>query len=163
MRHLGAGDGVVGRAAELDHLTGGRVELGIGAGHSFTEYDAIGETFDPPAVRKARLAEHPDLTLTRLYNALEAHRAGGELVPVVDAPPGDVDVDGHVRGAHGPGPDPQTLTRRRRRVLGLRDDPHDLGVALLEVTHVHDPIGDQDPTRARGGDVGVECCAHSSP
>ena len=28
------------------------------------------------AFRKARLAEHPDLTLTRLYNALEAHRAG---------------------------------------------------------------------------------------
>jgi hypothetical protein len=27
------------------------------------------------AFRKARLAEHPDLTLTRLYNALEAHRA----------------------------------------------------------------------------------------
>lgn len=27
------------------------------------------------AFRKARLAEHPQLTLTRLYNALEAHRA----------------------------------------------------------------------------------------
>ena len=33
-----------------------------------------GERLD--AFRKARLAEHPDLTLTRLYNALEAHRAG---------------------------------------------------------------------------------------
>ncbi len=43
--------------AALDQLTGGRVELGIGAGHSFTEYDAIGLRFDPPAVRKARLAE----------------------------------------------------------------------------------------------------------
>lgn len=43
--------------ATLDHLTGGRVELGIGAGHSFTEYDAIGLAFDPPAVRKARMAE----------------------------------------------------------------------------------------------------------
>lgn len=43
--------------ASLDHLTAGRVELGIGAGHSFTEYDAIGLPFDPPAVRKARLAE----------------------------------------------------------------------------------------------------------
>lgn len=43
--------------ATLDHVSGGRVELGIGAGHSFTEYDAIGLTFDAPAVRKARLAE----------------------------------------------------------------------------------------------------------
>ncbi len=32
----------------------------------------VGERLD--AFRKARLAEHPDLTLTRLYNALEAHR-----------------------------------------------------------------------------------------
>jgi probable F420-dependent oxidoreductase len=43
--------------AAIDHLTGGRVELGIGAGHSFTEYDAIGTTFDPPVIRKARMAE----------------------------------------------------------------------------------------------------------
>lgn len=33
----------------------------------------VGEKLD--AFRKARLAEHPELTLTRLYNALEAHRA----------------------------------------------------------------------------------------
>ncbi len=43
--------------AALDHLTGGRVELGIGAGHSFTEYAAIGQQFDPPAMRKQRMAE----------------------------------------------------------------------------------------------------------
>jgi probable F420-dependent oxidoreductase len=43
--------------AALDHLSGGRVELGIGAGHSFTEYQTIGLAFDAPATRKARLAE----------------------------------------------------------------------------------------------------------
>jgi probable F420-dependent oxidoreductase len=43
--------------AALDHLTGGRMELGLGAGHSFTEYEAIGMSFDEPAVRKARLSE----------------------------------------------------------------------------------------------------------
>lgn len=43
--------------ASIDHLSGGRLEVGIGAGHSFPEYAAIGHPFDPPAVRKARLAE----------------------------------------------------------------------------------------------------------
>jgi probable F420-dependent oxidoreductase len=43
--------------ASLDHLSAGRLELGIGAGHAFTEYAAIGQHFDPPGVRKARLAE----------------------------------------------------------------------------------------------------------
>jgi probable F420-dependent oxidoreductase len=43
--------------AAIDHLTQGRLELGIGAGHAFTEYAAIGQQFDPPGVRKARLAE----------------------------------------------------------------------------------------------------------
>jgi probable F420-dependent oxidoreductase len=43
--------------AAIDHLTSGRFELGIGAGHAFTEYAAIGQHFDPPAIRKARMAE----------------------------------------------------------------------------------------------------------
>ncbi|HUE07301.1 MAG TPA: LLM class flavin-dependent oxidoreductase, partial [Acidimicrobiales bacterium] len=48
---------VAQEAATLDRVSAGRVELGLGAGHSFPEYAAIGLAFDPPAVRKARLAE----------------------------------------------------------------------------------------------------------
>ncbi len=48
---------VAQEVATLDQLSGGRVELGLGAGHSFTEYAAIGLAFDPPRVRKERLAE----------------------------------------------------------------------------------------------------------
>jgi probable F420-dependent oxidoreductase len=53
--------------ASLDHLSGGRLEVGIGAGHSFTEYAAIGRPFDPPAIRKTRLAESVEI-LRRLLD-----------------------------------------------------------------------------------------------
>jgi probable F420-dependent oxidoreductase len=47
--------------ATLDHLSGGRLEVGLGAGHSFTEYAAMGQPFDPPAVRKERLGESVEI------------------------------------------------------------------------------------------------------
>ncbi len=53
--------------ASLDHLSGGRLEVGIGAGHAFPEYAAIGQPFDPPAHRKARLAESVEI-LRRLLD-----------------------------------------------------------------------------------------------
>ncbi|MCU1393787.1 MAG: putative oxidoreductase [Ilumatobacteraceae bacterium] len=61
--------------ADLDHYTGGRAELGIGAGHSFTEYAAIGQPFDPPAVRKRRMAESVEI-LRRLLDGEEVSYAG---------------------------------------------------------------------------------------
>jgi len=53
--------------AALDQLTGGRMELGLGAGHSFTEYEAIGIAFDAPKVRKARMCEAVEI-LRRLLD-----------------------------------------------------------------------------------------------
>ncbi len=43
--------------ASLDVLSGGRVDLAIGAGWNKREYDAIGLDFDPTPVRQARLTE----------------------------------------------------------------------------------------------------------
>jgi probable F420-dependent oxidoreductase len=44
-------------AAEIDVLSGGRMELGLGAGWSKDEYDRIGLSFDPGAARAARYEE----------------------------------------------------------------------------------------------------------
>ncbi len=43
--------------ASIDVLSGGRVDVAIGAGWNRPEYDAIGIAFDPTPVRQARLAE----------------------------------------------------------------------------------------------------------
>jgi probable F420-dependent oxidoreductase len=61
--------------AAIDHFSGGRVELGIGAGHSFTEYAAIGLPFDPPAERKARMCESVEI-LRALLDGEEVTYAG---------------------------------------------------------------------------------------
>lgn len=55
--------------ATLDHLSQGRLEVGLGAGHSFTEYAAMGRPFDPPAVRKERLGESVEI----LRELLDGH------------------------------------------------------------------------------------------
>jgi len=44
-------------ASTLDRISGGRFELGLGAGHSAHEYAEVGISFDGPSVRKARLRE----------------------------------------------------------------------------------------------------------
>jgi probable F420-dependent oxidoreductase len=44
--------------ATLDVVSGGRVEIGVGAGWMRDEYDQAGIAFDPPSVRIARLEEY---------------------------------------------------------------------------------------------------------
>jgi len=68
--------------ADLDHLTGGRAELAIGAGHAFTEYESMGIAFDPPAVRKRRLAESIEV-LRRLLDG-ETVTHDGEHYRITD-------------------------------------------------------------------------------
>jgi probable F420-dependent oxidoreductase len=54
MRHPGV---LAKEVATLDVLSGGRVELGLGAGWDQPEYTALGIPFDRPSVRIARLEE----------------------------------------------------------------------------------------------------------
>ncbi|MEO3923761.1 TIGR03621 family F420-dependent LLM class oxidoreductase [Micromonosporaceae bacterium B7E4] len=52
--------------ANLDVFSGGRVEIGLGAGWLRDDHDAAGLPFDPPAVRVGRLAESIEILL-RLF------------------------------------------------------------------------------------------------
>lgn len=53
-------------AATLDVLSGGRLELGIGAGWSTRDYEQLGIPYDPPAVRVERMIEATRL-IARLW------------------------------------------------------------------------------------------------
>lgn len=61
--------------AAADLLSGGRIDLGMGAGWYEPEYQAAGLTFDPPAVRIARLGESVDL-IRRLLGGEEVTEDG---------------------------------------------------------------------------------------
>lgn len=53
-------------AATIDVLSGGRLELGVGAGYNKEEYEQVGLPFDPPGVRVGRLEESVEI-MTRLF------------------------------------------------------------------------------------------------
>jgi probable F420-dependent oxidoreductase len=61
--------------ASLDVLSGGRLDIAIGAGWNKPEYDAIGLPFDPTPVRQARLAESITI-LKGLFSGAPVNFAG---------------------------------------------------------------------------------------
>ncbi len=93
--------------ATLDHLSGGRLEVGIGAGHSFTEYAAMGRSFDVPAVRKERLGESVEILRALLDGGAVSFSgrhyrldAAVTLAPVQEHVPVLVGVNGRDALAH---------------------------------------------------------------
>jgi probable F420-dependent oxidoreductase len=84
--------------ATLDRITGGRLDVGLGAGWYEPEYDAIGFSMPPPGVRLRRLREATEI-ITALLE-------GREVV-----------TDGEFFGAHGARIDPVPLQHPRPPVF----------------------------------------------
>ena len=70
-------------AASLDVLSGGRLELGIGAGWLKEEYDQTGIPFDPPGVRIERMVEAVHL-IKRIFTEGHPVSFAGRYYTVTD-------------------------------------------------------------------------------
>ena len=69
--------------ATIDHLSGGRLELGLGAGWHAAEYQAYGLPFEPPATRLRRLAETVEVVRLLWTEAVGTYQ--GEFFTLHDA------------------------------------------------------------------------------
>jgi probable F420-dependent oxidoreductase len=105
-------------AATIDVLSGGRLELGLGAGWHKEEYEAVGLAFDPPSVRVSRLEEAVEI-LVRLFDGGPVSFEGthyriagheGEPIPIQRPIPLLIG---------GGGPRMMRLAARRAQILGL--------------------------------------------
>lgn len=159
--------------ATVDVLSGGRVELGLGAGWDRREYDALGVPLDRPAVRIARLEE-----AVRAIRALLAgetvtahgdhYDLAGATVRPVPVQPGGVPI---VLG--GGGRTMLSVAARLADVVSLaakndgRTDPGVLGAGIAgaavaeQVSWVREAAGDRFDEvelnlRVRVAEVGVD-------
>ena len=74
---------VANMAATLDHISGGRFELGLGAGWNFMESDAYGIPLGELRDRSDRLEEGAEVILSLLENKVTNHN--GRLFELTDA------------------------------------------------------------------------------
>jgi len=105
--------------ATLDRLSGGRLEVGIGAGWNKPEHDAIGIPFEPVGTRIGRLAEA--LAVLKGCFGDEAFSFAGEYYTITDydAPPKPVQRPHPPIFIGGGGKRLLTLAGREAQIVGL--------------------------------------------
>jgi probable F420-dependent oxidoreductase len=111
-------------AATIDVLTGGRLELGIGAGWLERDYEQTGIPFDPPPVRLARLAESARI-LKRFFGPQDKLTFAGAHYQLRD-------LDCFPRPIQQPRP-PLMIGGRQKRMLTVAAQEADIvSISLLD-------------------------------
>ena len=106
----------------LDVLSGGRVELGLGAGWHAAEYAAQGIPFDPPGARIERLAEAVTI-LKRAFSGERFDFAGEHYrVEGLDVLPRPAQAGGIPLVLGGGGPRMLALAAREADIVGIATD-----------------------------------------
>jgi probable F420-dependent oxidoreductase len=139
--------------ATLDILSGGRLDVGIGAGWNKPEYDAIGLQFDPVGVRVSRLAEA--LAVLKGCFGEEAFSFAGEHYTITDydGQPKPIQLPHPPIFIGGGGRRILTLAGREANIVGLaprilseqRSDPSSVTWAATEekLAWVREAAGDR--------------------
>ncbi|MEI7592025.1 MAG: LLM class flavin-dependent oxidoreductase [Actinomycetes bacterium] len=147
-------------AATIDHISDGRLELGLGAGWHKWEYESYGIAFESPAVRLRRMAE--SIQCVRLLLTEDVAQFEGEFFTLTDARCNPKPVQANPRiwvgasgeqiglklaGSHGdawnvPFVGPEDFTRKRSIVLDHASDPDRFvtGVNLLYLPCAPDQV-----------------------
>jgi alkanesulfonate monooxygenase SsuD/methylene tetrahydromethanopterin reductase-like flavin-dependent oxidoreductase (luciferase family) len=156
----------------IDHLSGGRLEMGIGAGWHQGEYDAYGLAFEPPAVRLRRMAEA--IEVVRLLWTQDTTTYQGEFFTLTEARCNPKPVQARPRiwvGASGeklglklagrlgdgwntPFVSPRDFARKRDIVLASAPDPDRLEVGVNLIFVDAPPDGIVDALKIRFGPAG---------
>ena len=139
--------------ATLDLLSGGRLDIGIGAGWNQPEYEAIGVPFEPVGMRVGRL-EESIAVLKGLFGEGQFSFSGSHYTIT--------EMDGHPKPVQRPHPPfliggggkrTLSLAGREAQIVGLaprilsgaRGDPRSITIAATEekIGWVHDAAGDR--------------------
>jgi probable F420-dependent oxidoreductase len=106
-------------AATLDRLTGGRLDLGLGAGWMRADYRRLGMTYDPPPVRIDRLTEAVGIVKRLLSGETVTHRGDHYRLEGAHVGPEPVQRPHPPIMLGGGGPRLLRLAAREAQIVGL--------------------------------------------
>jgi len=159
--------------ATIDHISGGRFEMGLGAGWHQWEYEAYGIPFEPPGVRLRRMKEA--IEIVRLLWTEETADYKGEFFTLTNARCNPKPVQSPPRiwvGASGekvalrlagqlgdgwnvPFVSPEDFARKLDIVRGAAPDPDHIEVGVNVGLVVADDAQIDDAIRLRFGPLGT--------